>query len=239
MDDREQEGDIYILQSRQLPSLYKIGKCRKDRLHARMRELEVNVKNRLIAACLVDNYHFVERVIHSCLRAERIPQSEYFVLTESDIAEVIDYLRDVTTCKGKFVQPDPRFDSYLTPVPPSIKPCAGVPKRPFGLVHKMSLENESVYPGNIYEYEVADPVASWLLSVIAECDAARHKELLDWIHIELKYDYREGISESRIEQEIEAVYCDIRDELEVQANSPEPHPDLLAKRMDELITIKS
>lgn len=89
-------GYVYVLENSQT-RIYKIGKAAEHRLDKRLKELDVPKRNKLIGAYRVLNYHSAERELHEKYQSCRIPQSEYFVLTEEQLAELLGLLKNSET----------------------------------------------------------------------------------------------------------------------------------------------
>lgn len=77
-------GYVYVLKSLQAP-IYKIGKAAEHRIDQRLKELGVGVKNELVGYYRLADYSQEEKEIHRQYAKCRIPQSEYFSLTEEDV----------------------------------------------------------------------------------------------------------------------------------------------------------
>lgn len=86
----EPRGYVYLLRCN-LNGAYKIGKAAIQRILPRMKELKVTTadkKNELIGAWIVNSYHQLERELHRAYASKRMPQTEYFVLSDKEVEDL-------------------------------------------------------------------------------------------------------------------------------------------------------
>lgn len=81
------EGYLYVLQHCET-GLYKIGVTRKECKTDRFKRLGVGTVNSLIHLELSCEYRELEKQLHSRYKSKRIPQTEYFMLTEEDLSAI-------------------------------------------------------------------------------------------------------------------------------------------------------
>ena len=86
------ECSIYLLQNKRLPGQYKIGITTNWR--KRSIQLEVDTKTTCILVAKVADAKGLERQLHGLFRNERLPQSEWFHLTDSQAQTVISIIRE-------------------------------------------------------------------------------------------------------------------------------------------------
>ena len=78
-------GYVYIILHKE-SNLYKIGRTiNKER---RFKELEVGTSTKLINSYRVFNHKAVEKLCHKMFADKRLPQTEYFKLTEKDLSAI-------------------------------------------------------------------------------------------------------------------------------------------------------
>lgn len=94
-------GYVYILQNL-LGDGYKIGVT--DNIHRRFKQLEVGSKAACVGYWSSDNYNNLERFLHTQLSPKRVPQSEWFILTEDELNWALEWLNDNSTCIDLNVQ---------------------------------------------------------------------------------------------------------------------------------------
>ena len=85
-------GHIYILQSVQFEELYKIGRSGFGKLDERFRALRVGHELRAIFHGVFFDYCQWEKALHRHLRTRRLPQSEYFRLSATEVKHLVHNL---------------------------------------------------------------------------------------------------------------------------------------------------
>ena len=88
-------GCVYVIQNL-LGEGYKIGIT--DNVHRRFKQLEVGSKAAVVGYWSSNNYSNLERFLHTQLSPKRVPQSEWFILTEAELNWTIEWLNDNATC---------------------------------------------------------------------------------------------------------------------------------------------
>ena len=84
-------GYVYIILHKET-NLYKVGKTiDEDR---RFKELDVGGSTKLVKSYRVFNHSSVEKLCHKAFADKRLPQSEYFQLTDEDLSEIKKILEE-------------------------------------------------------------------------------------------------------------------------------------------------
>ena len=82
-------GYVYVLRSRVNKRLYKIGITRNDRLLARLKELKVGDAVDLVVTHSFDDYREREKSLHQEFADFRLPQSEWFSLSDDQLRRMV------------------------------------------------------------------------------------------------------------------------------------------------------
>ncbi len=85
-------GNIYVLQLRDDPDLYKIGRSGLGKVNDRFRRLRVGDALDVIFVGAFYRYRDWERAAHSAFRDRRLPQSEYFRLSRCQLSWLLKSL---------------------------------------------------------------------------------------------------------------------------------------------------
>ena len=84
-------GYVYVIENL-LGQGFKLGIT--DNIHRRFRQLEVGTKAQCIGYWSSENYKNLEKFLHTQFEPERVPQSEWFILTDEQLDWVCDWLDD-------------------------------------------------------------------------------------------------------------------------------------------------
>ena len=95
-------GYVYLLQCKQLGG-YKIGITINPT--SRFSALKVPQKAKRIGLWSTDERELLEQELHSRYKEERVPQSEWFALTDDQVLEVITVMNDSQCTTSIYVFP--------------------------------------------------------------------------------------------------------------------------------------
>ena len=84
-------GYVYIILHKKT-NLYKVGKTINE--ERRFKELDVGGATKLVKSYRVFNHSSVEKLCHRAFANKRLPQSEYFQLTDEDLNEIKKILEE-------------------------------------------------------------------------------------------------------------------------------------------------
>ena len=85
-------GHVYVLQLCSDPGLYKVGRSALGKVNDRFRRLRVGEVLRVIFVGIFNHYCDWERTAHNAFRDQRLPQSEYFMLSQRQTEALVKCL---------------------------------------------------------------------------------------------------------------------------------------------------
>ena len=131
------EGYIYIIENvvfnEGIGSIagYKIGKT--TRPDSRFRQLCVGTKARLVAYYRSVDYTSIEKALHKRYDKYRVPQSEWFMLPETSLLDLLEVLDNEENCEGLYLETGPatKTESFQKKASDWIKRWLPTFSRPF------------------------------------------------------------------------------------------------------------
>jgi hypothetical protein len=90
--DNESVGHVYVLRLCADPHLYKVGRSALGKVEDRFARLRVGAVLDLVFVGIFNRYREWEREAHKTFRNQRLPQTEYFRLTPSQLEALLSGL---------------------------------------------------------------------------------------------------------------------------------------------------